>query len=150
MNGTVFILAAALLGIGSCSKKKNDSMVEINKVSRKPDPPQPNSQFINNPIKGKWELGAFKMLCAGTTDTIIYTNERGDYIDFRKNDTAYYIYNTTSATGWSPYQLLNETTFILNGDTARIISFDGIRLTTFTKAINGGAKQWMTYKKVSN
>ena len=109
----------------------------------------PTSTTIYNPIVGKWELGSFKILCLGVSDTTIYPNERGDFIEFRKTDTAFYTYNTTNATGWSPYKILDSSRFIL-GDTMHIISYDGVRLTTYCKSSNGGSQQWMTYKKVIN
>ena len=109
----------------------------------------PTAATIYNPIVGKWELGTFKILCPGAKDTTIYPNERGDLVEFRKTDTAFYTYNTTNATGWSPYKILDFSRFIL-GDTMQIVSYDGVRLTTYTKSSNGGSQQWMTYKKVAN
>lgn len=132
----------------SCSKEdlsQNNNNLNPNDKNQNSS----SSATIYNPIVGKWELGTFKILCAGTTDTTIYPNEKGDFVEFRKNDTAYYTYNSTNATGWSPFKVLDATKFIL-GDTMRIISNDGVRLTTYTKSTNGGSQQWMTYKKVAN
>ncbi|HMK17145.1 MAG TPA: lipocalin family protein [Chitinophagaceae bacterium] len=106
-----------------------------------------SAQSIYNPIVGKWELGAFKILCSNNSDTTIYPNERGDFVEFSKRDTAFYTYNTTNATGRSPYLILNSSTFVL-GDTMHIIYNDGHYLTTYCKSSNGGSQQWMTYKKV--
>lgn len=132
----------------SCSKEALDAS-STNSLPTIPGNLQsaPTSATIYNPIVGKWEIGVFKILCVGVRDTTVYPNERGDFVEFRKTDTAFYTFNTTNATGWSPYRVLDSSTFILNGDTMRIISNDGVRLTTYSKTLNGGNQQWMTYKK---
>jgi hypothetical protein len=151
-NFYLFLISVFILG-SSCNKEDlspdSATIIPPPPKPKEPNPSPPTATTIYNPIVGKWELGMFKMVCFGSTDTIIYPNERGDFIEFRKNDTAFYTYNTTNATGWSPYKILDSTRFIL-GDTMRIISYDGIRLTTYTKSSNGSAQQWMTYKKATN
>jgi hypothetical protein len=148
-----YLLLIILIIVGcSCSKEdlSSNNNLDINVEPIGISRSTPTAGSIYNPIVGRWELGAFKILCLGVKDTTIYLNERGDFIEFRKTDTAYYTYNTTNATGWSPYKILDSSTFILNGDTMRIIANDGVRLTTYLKALNGGNQQWMTYKKATN
>lgn len=136
----------------SCSKEEPgldnnlDTTFEENKGINQS---KPTTSSIYNPIVGRWELGAYKILCFGAKDTTIYPNERGDFVEFRKTDTVFYTYNTTNATGWSPYRILDSSRFVL-GDTMRIISYDGVRLTTYTRSSTGNSQQWMTYKKVVN
>ncbi|MBS1649954.1 MAG: hypothetical protein JSR09_09650 [Bacteroidetes bacterium] len=147
-----YLLLTILIALGySCSKEDLSPNKSLNTSVEPKDINQstPTAATIYNPIVGRWELGAFKILCPGAKDTTIYPNERGDFVEFRKTDTAFYTYNTTNATGWSPYKILDSSRFIL-GDTMRIISNDGVRLTTYTKSSNGGSQQWMTYKKVAN
>ena len=142
------LLTSLLILSNSCRKQDLTQKSDI----EKPDEVQlsvPTAATIYNPIVGKWELGSFKTLCPGATDTTIYPNERGDFVEFRKTDTAFYTYNTTNATGLSPYKILDASRFIL-GDTMHIISYDGVRLTTYCRSSNGGSQQWITYKKVSN
>ena len=149
----LYMLLLSFLMLGnSCSKVNPSPSPNVDPPPPKPkdvNPSPPTAATIYNPIVGKWEIGMFKIICIGATDTTIYPNERGDFVEFRKTDTAFYTFNTTNATGWSPYKILDSTRFIL-GDTMRIISYDGVRLTTYSKSSNGLALQWMTYKKVSN
>jgi hypothetical protein len=151
MRNLYLLLSFMTLFAFSCSKEdlnqNNGVNTSLNPTGRSQN--ISSSATIYNPIVGKWELGPFKILCVGATDTTTYMNGRGDYVEFRKNDTAYYTYNSTNATGWSPFKVLDATKFIL-GDTMRIISNDGDRLTTYTKSMNGGSQQWMTYIKVAN
>ena len=139
-----YLLLTSMFIIGNSCHKDG-----INLSSATTQDSTPTAARIYNPIIGKWELGTFKILCAGAPDTTIYPNERGDFIEFRKNDTAYYTYNTTNATGRSPYKVLDSSRFIL-GDTMRIISYDGVRLATYCKSSNGASQQWMTCKKAVN
>lgn len=151
MKNTYLLLCFIVVIFYSCLKETLDSGITntiptITGSSRS----APTVATIYNPIVGNWEIGAFKILCAGASDTTVYPNERGDFVEFRKTDTAFYTYHTTNTTGWSPYKLLDSSTFVLNGDTMRIISNDGVRLTTYSVTLNGGNQQWMTYKKVAN
>jgi hypothetical protein len=127
-----------LLLFFSCSK---ESVTPIQTETKKTF----TAETIYNPIVGNWELGVFKILCG--VDTTIYPNEIGDFVEFGKSDTAFYTYNSTNATGWSPYSIIDSSTFVLNGDTMHIISYDGTYLTTYNKASDAATKEWMTYKK---
>jgi len=151
MKSFRLLLISTLILFNSCSKEALNSNTETDTILALDESkrPAPTAATIYNPIVGKWELGAFKVLCLGAKDTTVYANEKGDFAEFRKTDTVRYIYNTSNATGWSPYKIIDSSRFIL-GDTMQIIFNDGVRLTTYTKLSNGGAQQWMTYKKVSN
>ncbi len=151
MKNLFLLLCFFIIVFYSCKKETLDSTA-AKTIPEIPYNSQtaPTSATIYNPIVGKWEIGAFKILCVGAKDTTVYPNERGDFVEFRKTDTAFYTFNTTNATGWSPYKVLDSSTFILNGDTMRIISNDGVRLTTYSKTLNGGNQQWLTYKKAIN
>jgi hypothetical protein len=129
----------------SIACEKSDIKTDTKSTQKKTTPIQSD---INNLIMGKWELGPFKIFCGGYSDTTIYVNTKGDYVEFAGNDTAYYTYNTTNATGWSPFSLLDDSTFIL-GDTMHIVSFDGKNLTTYCRTIlsGGNTQEWMTYIK---
>jgi hypothetical protein len=147
-----YLLFTSILIFGnSCSKEDATSTADVDTTKKHKtttvQPSSPTAATIYNPIVGKWELGMFKMLCPGARDTTIYVNEKGDFVEFRKDDTAFYTYNTTKDTGLSSFKILDSLTFIL-GDTMHIVSFDGVRLTTYTKLSRGGAEQWMTYKSI--
>ena len=143
------LLASMLIFSNSCRKEEDFTQMSNIDKSEVVKQSAPTSTTIYNPIVGKWELGSFKMLCLGVTDTTIYPNERGDFVEFQKTDTAFYTFNTLNSTGWTPYKILDSSRFIL-GDTMQIISYDGVRLTTYCKSSNGGSQQWMTYKKTNN
>jgi hypothetical protein len=148
-----FYLAATVIStlVYSCSKEDlsiNTDVVTHEKTTLT-QVSTPTATKIYNPIVGRWELGVFKLLCPGAKDTMISQGMGGDFVDFLKTDTAFYTYNTLNATGWTPYKILDSSRFVL-GDTMHITSFDGIQLTTYTKSMNGGSEQWMTYKKVSD
>ena len=132
----------------SCTKESTT----VNEITIAPAPPvqvQPvvtkkhTHSDIYNPIVGTWEIGAFIIACPDV-DTIIYPNERGDYMEFKNNDSVYYTFNTTHAFGLSPYEIIDSLTFVL-GDTMHIISYDGIRLTTTN--FSGQSQRWNTYIK---
>jgi len=130
-----FITLMSLL-LFSCTKETKESITPTQHEIKKTF----TAETIYNPIVGNWEIGAFKVLCG--TDTTIYPNEVGDFIEFSKRDTAFYTYNSTHATGLSPYSVIDSSTFVLNGDTMDIISYNGIYLTTYIKP-----NEWWTFKK---
>src|SRR5689334_14615481 len=129
----LYLLLTILIALNfSCTKADDNLSTTVATTNRNPptptglstdrNPSTPTALSIYNPIVGKWELGCFKILCLGAKDTTIYPNERGDFVEFRKTDTAFYTFNTTNATGWSPYKILDSARFVL-GDTMRIISY---------------------------
>ena len=99
---------------------------------------------IYNPIVGKWEIGKCIIICG--TDTTVYQNEVGDIADFQKNDTIVYTFFSMNSSGFGPYEIIDSTTFVL-GDTMHITSFDGIRITTHWRSVDGRAENWRVYKK---
>ncbi|MEI6945671.1 lipocalin family protein [Paraflavisolibacter sp. H34] len=143
------LLFAFLLFLGLSCSKEDFSNAPFPMEQAQAPLAVPTASALYNPIVGKWELGLFKSVCINTTDTLIYPNENGNFIEFRKNDTAYYTYPSANATGRSPFKVVDSTRFIL-GDTMQIIYNDGVRLTTFCKLSKGAVYQWMTYKKVSS
>jgi len=146
MKKVSFLTTLTLLFFISCTKEN----ITVSENIVTPATPAPAEAVITkkhthsdiyNAILGTWEIGAFIIACPGV-DTVVYPNERGDYMEFRNNDSVYYTYNTTQAFGLSNYEIIDSLTFIL-GDTMHIISYDGMRLTTTN--FSGQSQRWNTY-----
>ncbi|MBL0201311.1 MAG: hypothetical protein IPP81_14595 [Chitinophagaceae bacterium] len=101
---------------------------------------------LTNPILGKWEIGPFKTVCTNSHDTTYYQNTNGDIIEFKNNDTAYYTYYSTGATGKGSFKILTNSTFLLSY-VQEIISFDGKYLITHWATTNNASQEWATYIK---
>lgn len=145
---TLFIPFLFLVTLVSCSKSDEQLDVQPEKVEESTSvsktPVSYPKYYGANPIIGKWYIGPYTMYCG--SDTIVYPNNNGNYIEFKSNDTAYYTYVTTNSWGWSPYYMIKENTFLLNGVVLDIVSINNQKMVLHSKENGRLVYTWELFK----